>query len=176
MSSSAQYCLKSLTLCEESLKAHNNNIAHERAVAIHDLLQNNYFKPHLANEKNDDKNIADGLFHLKLELKDAQHLIFHIFDAHAHDCENNHEIMVFILSIRPLKRIIKDYYDICQSYFDAVKRLPPPQIETLDMARRSIHIEGANILQQRLKNKITLNEITAKRLFTLIYILHYHDI
>ena len=74
----------------------------------------------------------------------------------------------FHLSMGPLRQVVKDYFQICQSYFDAVKRLPPAQIEAIDMARRGIHNEGARTLQERLEGKAAIDIDTARRLFTLI--------
>ena len=73
----------------------------------------------------------------------------------------------------PPKEVVKDYFQICESYFDAVKRLPPSQIEAIDMARRGIHNEGARVLQDRLEGKAEVDTATARRLFTLICVLHW---
>ena len=79
----------------------------------------------------------------------------------------------FHLSLGPFRQVVKDYFQICESYFDAVKRLPPSQIEAIDMARRGIHNEGASILQERLEGKADVDTATARRLFTLICVLHW---
>ena len=79
----------------------------------------------------------------------------------------------FHLSLSPFRQVVKDYFAICKSYFDAVKTLPPSQIETIDMARRGIHNEGARILQERLDGKVEVDDATARRLFTLICVLHF---
>ena len=79
----------------------------------------------------------------------------------------------FHLSLGPFRQVVKDYFQICESYFDAVKTLPPSQIETIDMARRGIHNEGARVLQERLEGKVDVDYDTARRLFTLICVLHF---
>ena len=79
----------------------------------------------------------------------------------------------FHLSLGPFRQVVKDYFQICESYFDAVKTLPPSQIETIDMARRGIHNEGARVLQERLEGKAEVDIDTARRLFTLICVLHF---
>ena len=77
------------------------------------------------------------------------------------------------MSLTPLRQVIKDYAQICEAYYDAVKKLPPAQIEAIDMGRRGIHDEGGRLLQERLENKINLDKLTARRLFTLICVLHF---
>ena len=79
----------------------------------------------------------------------------------------------FHLSLGPFRQVVKDYFQICESYFDAVKTLPPSQIETIDMARRGIHNEGSRVLQERLEGKAEIDIDTARRLFTLICVLHF---
>ena len=79
----------------------------------------------------------------------------------------------FHLSLTPFNQVVKDYFQICESYFDAVKRLPPSQIEAIDMGRRGIHNEGSRILLDRLKGKVETDMATARRLFTLICVLHF---
>ena len=79
----------------------------------------------------------------------------------------------FHLSLSPFRQVVKDYFAICKSYFDAVKDLPPAQIETIDMARRGIHDEGARVLIERLDGKAEVDHDTARRLFTLICVLHF---
>ena len=79
----------------------------------------------------------------------------------------------FHLSLSPMRQVIKDYFEICESYFRAVTSLPPAQIEAIDMGRRGIHNEGATQLQERLAGKIETDDLTARRLFTLICVLHF---
>ena len=83
------------------------------------------------------------------------------------------KVAEFHLSLSPFKQVVKDYWSICESYYDAVKNLPPGQIETIDMARRGIHSEGARILLERLEGKAEIDYDTSRRLFTLICVLHF---
>ena len=89
------------------------------------------------------------------------------------DTEDGQRLTSFLLSLGPFRQVVKDYFQICESYFDAVKRLPPSQIEAIDMARRGIHNEGARVLRERLEGKADLDTDTARRLFTLICVLHF---
>ncbi|MGR3619524.1 MAG: UPF0262 family protein, partial [Roseovarius sp.] len=93
-----------------------------------------------------------------------------VFDI---DTEAGEDAAEFHLSLSPFKQVVKDYWQICESYFDAVKRLPPSQIEAIDMGRRGIHDEGARVLQERLDGKADVDHDTARRLFTLVCVLHY---
>jgi uncharacterized protein (UPF0262 family) len=93
-----------------------------------------------------------------------------VFDIHTEDDSPAAE---FHLSLGPFRQVVKDYFQICASYFDAVKKLPPSQIETIDMARRGIHNEGARVVQERLEGKAEVDTDTARRLFTLICVLHF---
>ena len=87
--------------------------------------------------------------------------------------EDGEKAAEFHLSLGPFRQVVKDYFQICESYFDAVKRLPPSQIEAIDMARRGIHNEGALVVQERLEGKAEVDIDTARRLFTLICVLHW---
>ena len=134
-------------------------IRQEREVAIFDLLEKNSFQ--VGRIKN-----AQGPFRLNLKVEEKR-LIFDIKDV------DNRKLIEFQLSLAPFRQVIKDYYKICTSYFEAVKRLPPSKIETVDMARRGIHDEGARVLIERLEGKVVLDRDTARRLFTLISVLNY---
>ena len=107
-----------------------------------------------------------GPFNLNLAIRDKR-LVFDL-SAAAGD-----KVAEFHLSLSPFKQVVKDYWSICESYYDAVKNLPPGQIETIDMARRGIHNEGARILLERLEGKAEIDYDTSRRLFTLIYVLHF---
>ena len=107
-----------------------------------------------------------GPFNLNLAIKDKR-LVFDLSVA-AGD-----KVAEFHLSLSPFKQVVKDYWSICESYYDAVKNLPPGQIETIDMARRGIHNEGARILLERLEGKAEIDYDTSRRLFTLICVLHF---
>jgi len=134
-------------------------IEQERAVAIFDLIEDNSFA---LPEKNG--VAAPGPFRLALSIRDGR-LVFDIATEAAV------RLAEFHLSLGPFRQVVKDYFQICQSYFEAVKRLPPAQIEAIDMARRGIHNEGARVLQERLEGKAELDGATARRLFTLICVL-----
>jgi len=137
-------------------------IEQERKVAMFDLLEeNSFFIP-----PRDDRPIPEGPYHLTLSIRDKR-LVFDV-DTTADD-----RAAEFHLSLRPFSQVVKDYFQICESYFDAVKNLPPSQIETIDMARRGIHNEGSRVLQERLEGKAEIDTDTARRLFTLICVLHF---
>ncbi|MGB0440133.1 MAG: UPF0262 family protein, partial [Paracoccaceae bacterium] len=105
-------------------------------------------------------------YHLHLAIRDKR-LVFDVTTT------DKQPAGAFHLSLSPFRQVVKDYFQICKSYFDAVKSLPPSQIETIDMARRGIHNEGARILQERLEGKVALDDDTARRLFTLVCVLHF---
>ena len=126
------------------------------------MLEKNTFKlPEKAP-----KRVVQGPFNLNLAIKDKR-LVFDL-SAAAGD-----KVAEFHLSLSPFKQVVKDYWSICESYYDAVKNLPPGQIETIDMARRGIHNEGARILLERLEGKAEIDYDTSRRLFTLICVLHF---
>lgn len=137
-------------------------IEQERRVAIFDLLEDNSF----ALPPRDGKTIPAGPYRLALAIREGR-LVFEI------GTEAGEPVGAFLLSLGPFKQVVKDYFQICESYFEAVKRLPPSQIEAIDMARRGIHNEGARVLQERLEGKATVDIDTARRLFTLICVLHW---
>ena len=102
----------------------------------------------------------------EFQIRDKR-LVFEVLDEAAEQAG------AFHLSLSPFRQVIKDYFQICQAYFDAVKKLPPAQIEAIDMGRRGIHNEGARILEERLDGKVSVDHDTARRLFTLICVLHF---
>ena len=137
-------------------------IEQERKVAIFDLLEKNTFKlPEKVS-----RGTINGPFKLNLAIKDKR-LVFNLSAA------EGEKVAEFHLSLSPFKQVVKDYWSICESYYDAVKNLPPGQIETIDMARRGIHNEGARILLERLEDKAEIDYDTSRRLFTLICVLHF---
>ena len=138
------------------------DIEHEREVAIFDLLDENYFELVKRPEKTD----ASGPYILNLAIVENR-LMFNIEDA-----ENNF-VVAHTLSLSPFKKIIKDYFLICESYFEAIKTASPQRIEAIDMGRRGLHNEGCQLLMERLEGKIILDNDTARRLFTLIAALHW---
>ncbi len=144
------------------LAAPTPEIEQERKVAIFDLLEDNSFAP-LAR---DGRDVPEGPFEVSLAIREKR-LVFDIAT------EGGPQVAEFQLSLGPFRQAVKDYFQICESYFDAVKKLPPAQIEAIDMARRGIHNEGARILKERLEGKAELDIDTARRLFTLICVLHW---
>jgi uncharacterized protein (UPF0262 family) len=132
------------------------DIEHERRIAIFDLLEENYFEPIGA---------ARGPFNLRLVIEENRL----VFDVRMDDKSALGKI---ILALGPFRRIIKDYFMICESYYEAIKSAPPSQIEAIDMGRRGLHNEGSDLLRERLAGKIALDHDTARRLFTLVCVLH----
>ncbi len=147
---------------ERGLVRATPEIEQERRVAIFDLLEDNSF----ALPSRADRAAPIGPYRLSLAIRDGRL----VFDIATEDAAKVNE---FILSLGPFRQVVKDYFQICESYFDAVKRLPPSQIEAIDMARRGIHNEGARVLQERLDGKAIVDIDTARRLFTLICVLHW---
>jgi uncharacterized protein (UPF0262 family) len=149
--------IASLDLDEKTVLRRSPEIEHERAVAIFDILEENRFAP-IGHD--------GGPYDLKLSIEDRQRLVLDIQPREGEPVER------VTLSVTPFRRIVKDYFQICESYFDAIKRLSPSQIETVDMARRGLHNEGSVLLSERLRDKIDMDQDTARRLFTLICVLH----
>ena len=134
------------------------DVEHERAVAIFDLIEENSFRP--VNDS------GAGPYKLKLSLADAR-LVFSV------SREDGDAVVTHILSLTPFRRIVKDYYLICESYYDAIRTSSPSQIEAIDMGRRGLHNEGSQTLMDRLSGKIDIDFSTARRLFTLVCVLHW---
>jgi uncharacterized protein (UPF0262 family) len=149
--------LVAVNLDESSIGRSNPDVEHERAVAIYDLLEDNSFAP-----AGDD----GGPYALHLSINGAR-LVFEIRRA------DGSPVMAHLLSLSPLRRIVKDYYTVCDSYYEAIRTATPERIEALDMARRGLHDEGSKILVERLARKVTMDFDTARRLFTLICVLHW---
>lgn len=143
-------------LDEKTMVRRRPEVEHERAIAIYDLLEENYFAP-----------IGDyqGPFHLVLRLDDSRL----VFDIRTEDGAPVTEIAV---SMKSFQRLVKDYFLVCESYFAAIKKSTPSQIEAIDMGRRGLHNEGSTLLKDRLADKIDVDFDTARRLFTLICVLH----
>lgn len=154
--------LVEVILDETGLPAPTPEIEQERRVAIYDLLEENSFAPVARG----DAAAPTGPFRLNLSIIERR-LVFEILN------ESKEKLGEFHLSLSPFRQVIKDYFQICESYFDAVKRLPPAQIEAIDMGRRGIHDEGSRVLLERLEGKVELDHKTARRLFTLICVLHF---
>jgi uncharacterized protein (UPF0262 family) len=142
------------------IPAPSPEIEQERKVAIYDLLEDNSFNI----PGRDGQPAPEGPFALTLGVRDRRL----VFDTQT---ERGAKVAEFHLSFGPFRQAVKDYFQICESYFEAVKKLPPSQIEAIDMARRGIHNEGARILQERLEGKAEIDIDTARRLFTLVAVL-----
>ena len=147
---------------DSGLPSPTPQIEQERRVAIFDLLEENSF----VLPPREDRTTAAGPYRLSLSIREGR-LVFDI------SSESGGPVAAFLLSLGPFRQVVKDYFQICESYFEAVKRLPPSQIEAIDMARRGIHNEGARVLQERLEVKAEIDLDTARRLFTLICVLHW---
>ncbi|MEC9197921.1 MAG: UPF0262 family protein [Pseudomonadota bacterium] len=151
-----------IALDDSNLPPPTPEIEQERRVAMFDLLEDNSF----VLPVRDDRVVPDGPYSVDLAIRDKR-LVFDI------STESGEKAAEFHLSLGPFRQVVKDYFQICASYFDAVKKMPPSQIEAIDMARRGIHNEGARILQERLEGKAEVDIDTARRLFTLICVLHF---
>ncbi len=147
---------------DRGLPAPTPEIEQERRVAIFDLLEDNSF----ALPQRNDHESPQGPYRLGLAIRDRR-LVFDITTELADRAAEFH------LSLGPFRQVVKDYFQICESYFEAVRKLPPGRIEAIDMARRGIHNEGARVLQERLEGKAEIDMDTARRLFTLICVLHF---
>ena len=143
---------------EDSLAAPTDQIEHERKVAMFDLIERNSFTPAGAEEAG-----SQGPFDLRLALEDNR-LVF--------DITGQNFARKIILSMAPFKTMMRDYGMICESYYEALKNATPAQIESIDMGRRGVHNEGAELLTERLSGKVEIDHETARRLFTLINALH----
>ena len=146
---------------ERGLARPTPEIEQERKVAVFDLLEENSF----GLPARDGRDIPPGPYRLGLAIRDGR-LVFSVAT------EDETPVGEFHLSLGPFRQVVKDYFQICESYFDAVKRLPPSQIEAIDMARRGVHNEAAEMLMERLGGKVDTDFATARRLFTLICVLH----
>jgi uncharacterized protein (UPF0262 family) len=149
--------LIAVTLDEASIGTSNRDVEHERAVAIYDLLEDNSFAPSAE---------AEGPFALHLSITGTR-LMFDIRRA------DGTPVIAHLLSLSPLRRIVKDYYTVCDSYYAAIRTATPDRIEALDMGRRALHDEASHILMERLKRKVSVDFDTARRLFTLVCVLHW---
>jgi uncharacterized protein (UPF0262 family) len=145
-------------LDERTVVRRSADIEHELKVAIFDLIEQNTFSPVGAHDN-------QGPFQLSIGIADNR-LVFDIRD------ETTAPLGKIILALSPFRKIVKDYFEICDSYYQAIKRSSPSQIETIDMARRGVHNEGSELLRERLKGKIDCDFDTARRLFTVICVLH----
>ena len=151
----AQHRLQSVELDDASLGAANRDQEQERQIAIFDLLEDNHFHP---------EGAEGGPYDLKVALVDNRLAL----DISGPGYQRRH-----MLSLSPLRSVVRDYHMICESYYQAIRTASPSQIEAIDMGRRGLHNEGSELLVERLKDKIALDFDTARRLFTLITVLHW---
>jgi uncharacterized protein (UPF0262 family) len=144
-----------IELDERGLVRRSPQVEHERKVAIYDLLEENSFA------------VAgfEGPYQLRLGVEENR-LAFDVRDG------RGAELTRFALPLAPFKMIVKDYFTLCESYFAAIKTATPSKIEAIDMGRRGLHNEGADLLRERLADKVALDTGTARRLFTLLCVLH----
>jgi uncharacterized protein (UPF0262 family) len=151
--------LVAIALDETSIGRSNPNIEHEREVAIYDILEDNRFIV---------EGRQDGPYRLKLGISEDR-LVMNVGKEHGADGD----VITFMLSLTPLRRIMKDYFIVCDSYYQAIRTQPPSKIQAIDMGRRGLHDEGSRVLTDRLNGKVTIDHDTARRLFTLICALHW---
>jgi uncharacterized protein (UPF0262 family) len=145
-----------ITLDEHTVVRRSPDIEHERAVAIFDLLENNRFVP---------ASGLDGPFHLHLAIEENR-LSIEVRSA------ANGSRDTILLPLAPFRGIVRDYFMVCESYYQAIRRSSLAQIEAIDAGRRSLHDEGSTSLMERLADKVVIDHDTARRLFTLICVLH----
>jgi uncharacterized protein (UPF0262 family) len=148
--------LIAITLDQSSIKRANPNVEQEREVAIFDIIESNQFAL---------EGREGGPYSLNLAIVEDR-LVFAVSEEGA-------EPFTFVLSLSPLKRIMKDYFTVCESYYQAIRTAPASRIQAIDMGRRGLHDEGSRVLVERLKGKIVVDRDTSRRLFTLICALHW---
>jgi uncharacterized protein (UPF0262 family) len=156
MTQHSRFRLSAITLDERTVVRRSREIEQEREVAIYDLLEANHFHP--IGSPGGPYNLVLGIAENRL-----------VFDVKLESGEDHGRVM---LSLTSFRRIIKDYFLVCENYFKAIRNAPPAHIESLDMGRRGLHNEGSELLRDRLKGKIDVDFDTARRLFTLICVLH----
>ncbi len=149
--------LVAIVLDEASIGRSNPDVEHERSIAIYDLIEENEFEP---------IGDSNGPYVLKIGLAE-QRLVFEV------TTQGGEPVAIHMLSLTPFRKVVKDYFMICDSYYSAIKTESPARIEALDMGRRGLHNEGSALLTERLKEKINVDFDTARRLFTLICALHW---
>jgi uncharacterized protein (UPF0262 family) len=157
---SGSYRIAHITLDEATILWRNADVEQERRVAIYDLIEENTFKPVRAAERG-----AKGPFHLHLSVNDGR-LVMDIRDT------ADQLLETLLIGMARFRRPIREYFAICDSYYQAIRKATPAEIETIDMARRGIHNNAAELLLERLEGKVETDFATARRLFTLICVLH----
>jgi uncharacterized protein (UPF0262 family) len=145
-----------IQLDEKTLVRRKAEVEHERAIAIYDLLENNFFCP-----------VGDfsGPYGLHISLNENR-LVLDIRS------EEGQPMLEVTLPLAPFRSVVKDYFMVCESYYSAIRRSTPSQIEAIDMGRRGLHNEGSQLLKERLAEKVEVDFETARRLFTLVCVLH----
>tara|TARA_R110000868_G_scaffold18194_4_gene80609 strand:- start:320 stop:832 length:513 start_codon:yes stop_codon:yes gene_type:complete len=152
----SRFRIAELVLDERTVMRRSPDVEHERKVAIFDLLEENSFAP---------SGSEGGPYLLHLAIEENRL----VFDIRLEGGDAHGKIM---LSLSPFRKIIKDYFLICESYYDAIRTAAPAQIEAIDMGRRGLHNEGSELLRERLAGKVEIDFDTSRRLFTLICVLH----
>jgi uncharacterized protein (UPF0262 family) len=150
-------CIAGIYLDQKYTIRRRPEVEHEQAVAIYDLLEENHFAP---------AGDFTGPYSVHMRIEDNR---IYMDVRGDNDSEN---LTTIVLPLTPFRRIVKDYFMICESYYDAIKKASAAQIETIDMARRGLHNEGSEQLRDVLSEKVVMDENTARRLFTLICVLH----
>ncbi|MGQ0741538.1 MAG: UPF0262 family protein [Alphaproteobacteria bacterium] len=145
-----------IALDEHSLSRRTHEIGRERDIAIRDLLEGNYFRP---------RGSQRGPYHLELAI--AENKLVIAIGLKRGDLHGR-----IMLSLTPFRRVVKEYFQVCESYYAAVRDGRGAQVEAIDMGRRGLHNDGARLLRERLKGKIEMDFNTARRLFTLLCVLH----
>ncbi len=153
----SRHRLYEVNLCRDTIARKNINVEHEREVAVFDLLESNEFKLPGRNE---------GPYRLDLAIADDR-LVMTVGN------EGAQELVVHNLPLGSFKKIIKDYFLVCDSYYEAIRSAPPSKIQAIDVSRRGLHDEGSRLLAERLDGKIDVDFDTARRLFTLVCALHW---
>ncbi len=149
--------LVAINLDEASIGRGNPDIEHERAVAIYDLIEDNSFAV---------PGHEGGPYALELAIQEKR-LVLRVSEG------DGGEVVTHLLSLTPFRRIVRDYFIVCESYFQMIRTASPSRIEAVDMGRRALHNEGSRILVERLDGKLEVDFDTARRLFTLICVLHW---
>ncbi|MBE5074485.1 UPF0262 family protein [Erythrobacteraceae bacterium E2-1 Yellow Sea] len=159
-SPSGDYRIAHVSLDEETIIWRNADVEQERRVAIFDLIEENSFKPLRSAERG-----AKGPYRLRLSVQDGR-LAMEIRD------QADEMLETLLIGLARFRRPIREYFAICDSYYQAIRKATPAEIETIDMARRGIHDHAAELLMERLEGKVETDFYTARRLFTLICVLH----
>ena len=146
-----------ITLDQKSLGRVNANIEHEREVAIFDILDGNAFAV---------DGIDQGPYKLNLSVIEDRLVLMIVTESDA-------EVLQHQIALTPLKRIMKDYFLVCESYYEAVRTAPPARIQAIDVSRRALHDEGSLVLREKLASQIIVDDDTSRRLFTLVCSLHW---